>query len=474
MLRPIEKPRPLATPSHRLLVLIIGIAVFGPYVVGGIRTEQLVIYLLLVALVPATFLRFRPQGTLRFLVPWVAYILVGLVAVIFPLSKAAPFGPGGLLAGLDNVLLPLAIMLLIWSVVADFEARELLILVAKVLAWGMAINGLIAMVMIHVDLTSVLRPFWTATDVVQGSTVAERAATLGRFSGIFNQPAEAGYLYGIAGIVAILVYRHRALLLSAILIAITIGGLLSVSKVFILGALPFVILYWLWAFRRRIMVPITAGVALLAILSSPLITAWAGLGYLTRLINPFGDEGVIGFYTAGRIADGSMMMKVIEAAIVFNPFVGVGAGGWRVEYDSVIAEALVTTGIIGLALHLLVLVALFTLPFGLINWHERVFTFFFALITAGAGLGFTPLTANRTATFAWMLIALLVLVKRHDRTHNAWVLGGLKAVDTQIQNSPIDAACQITCVGELSPSRRWLARRRQHAAPAGEALQQAS
>lgn len=415
MLSDVEWFRTKAPQRTRLgafVVTALAIATFGPYVLGGLRTEQIVLYGLAVPLVIFLLPFISLRGGLRFLIPWSLYVIVALLGAIFPSRLIPPHLPGELFAGLDNILAPLALMLLIWVAVAISDAARLLLRVCKIVAVAMAANGVVSIIATRVDISPLMRPFWSTAD---GGTVAELAAQLGRYSGIFNQPAEAGALYGLAGIAAIYAWKQRPALLAVVLVLITVGGMISVSKVFVIGGLPFVLAYWVWTQRTRVAAVVFAiGIAILGVMQSGLLDSWIGFNYLARLINPEGDGGFLAFYTAGRLAQGSTFTNLVDSALAYSPLTGVGAGGWAVPYDGAVAEALVVGGIIGLILYGTVIVAMFTLSGRGAPKETRLFAFFIAVVTAGACLGFSPLTANRVSTIVWLMIALLVLVRRAE------------------------------------------------------------
>src|SRR3954468_1144422 len=131
--------------AARVLVGVITLATFGPYLFGGIRTEQVVIYLVGIVTIPALG-RLSPSGGLRFLIPWVLYIIVASLSVLAPSMMVAPQDPGNLLAGYDNILPPLLLMLIIWTWVPAPSAQSVLDLFAKLLASIMAANGAVAII----------------------------------------------------------------------------------------------------------------------------------------------------------------------------------------------------------------------------------------------------------------------------------------------------------------------------------------
>ncbi|MGW9268914.1 hypothetical protein [Microbacterium sp. NPDC055599] len=398
------------------VVTTLALATFGPYLWESIRTEQAAVYGLFLLMLPLVFSRFRPQGGLRFFIPWTLYIVIATLGVIAPSAGEMPYEAGSFLGGMDNVLAPLALMFLIWSVVPEHDAERLLKRFAKIVAVAMAVNGAIAVLSTRVDVAAFMRPFWASED---STTTADLAAQLGRYSGIFNLPSEAGALYGVAGLGAIYAWNNRPVLVALLVTLMTLGGLISVSKVFIFGGLPAIVLYWFWSQRGGRKVAAIFGLVLIAlgVLQSGVFAEWTGANYLGRLFVTSGNQGFLELYSAGRFDTDSTFTTVIGQVLAYNPLTGVGAAGWKMPYDGAVAEALIVGGVIGLLLLGFVTAAMFTLPRGL-DKSGQWFAFMLAVVTVAGSAGFSPLTANRISTVTWVMITLLVLVAR-DRRHRA-------------------------------------------------------
>jgi len=408
---------PVMSKRAKWVPILLVLSTFGPYLAGQIRTEQVAVYGLLLVVFPFTFMKLHVSGGVRFLLPWLLYVLFATIAVIVPTPTLAPYNAGSLLGGYDNLLAPIAVMLLIWSTVAAADAATVLTMVTKVLSIAIAVNGVLAIVATRIDLAPILSSFWTSA-AETGST-AENAAALGRFGGIFNQPVEAGLMHGIGGIAAIYAWHHRPVLLMLLVSVITLGGLISVSKVFILGGIPAILIYWFWSQRggKKIFTFFGLGLAALAVLQSGIIDQWSGANYLGRLF-AVQDGDFLAFYSAGRYEDESQVSRVIGHALESSPIVGVGAGGWQVPYDSAIVESLVTGGVLGLAMYAAIIIGMLTI-IPKLSGHERMFAFTLTVITVAGAAGFSPFTANRTGTVLWLLIALLVLAIRARKEEQA-------------------------------------------------------
>lgn len=404
--------------SQKFVVLAIVWAAFGPYLYGGIRTEQLAVYGFLVLLIVLPFLsvKLRVMGGMKLLVPMICVLVIASLDVMFPTPFDAAWDSGQTLAGFDNLFLPIAVMLVIWALVNRKHAAELLISAGKVVVWMAALNGILAIIAVRMDLSPYLEVFWTSAAEDGSTSTAFKASTLGRFSGLFNQPAEAGVMYGLAALLAVYIYKHKGGRLFLALTLIVIGGLISVSKVFILGGIPLLVIY-LWRSRTiggKVGFLATAAIITAGVSQTGWLQSWTGFSYLTRLLAPAEGQGLVEFYTAGRWNEGSTLNSVIDEVMRVSPLWGVGAGGWKVPYDSGWTEILVMAGILGAIFHGIVLMGLLWLAKGTLDPARKQLTYFTAFFLIGADLGIPSLTANRVATVAWVILALLVLAAASD------------------------------------------------------------
>ena len=407
----------------RVVVALLVIAAFGPYLPGSsFRTEQIVIYGSAVVLLPFVMLTTHvPVWGLRIVVPWVAYVMATTVAIAMPSPVGSKWLPGSLLAGVDNLLLPLGVMFVVWGVARRETVGQLMVFASKCIAVAVAANGLLAIVMTRVDISTLLRPF--VSSGTAGSTVAERAATMGRFSGLFNQPAEAGVAYGLGGLAACYAWRYRPLRVYLLLVPIIIGGFLCVSKVFILGAMP-LILWQAWRLKRgKLTLLLISGVALLGVVQTGFVQQWSGLAFLTRLFRPYNQDW-ISLYSAGRFGTGATLTAVTDEVTRINPWFGFGAQGLQVAYDSGFVEALVLGGLVGATLYGLTLIAILLMARTDRDAARRGFLTTVGIFAAGASLGVPALTANRAGSLLWLLVALGALahqnrVRSHRHTTEA-------------------------------------------------------
>ncbi|MEE6259052.1 hypothetical protein [Plantactinospora sonchi] len=397
--------------------VLVTLGAFGPYTTQpGIRTEQIAVYsLLLVGILSGRRLRITPVGALIAAL-LVVELLIAAVGVAGPtrIILTSIESRSGL-AGLDNLLLPIAALALALMLAASgAEPRRLIQLVCTVLIVAMCVNTALSVVSMTQDITPLLEIFW-GNDAT-GQSVAERASGMGRLTGIFNQPAEGGALYSLALLGAIYRYRDRMVILVCTGTLLTIGGLLTVSKIFLMIGLPLALWHLVRSFGivgpRLWALP---GALLLVVSASQygLLPAWDGVGYLTRLFRP-SDSGsdLIGFYTAGRLGDAPSHLYVWDIVASASPWFGFGAGGVAAAYDNGWIEALAIAGLVGAFIYTAVIgclvLAWFTRQAAMDRATSR-FASGLIIVLVGASLGLPALTANRVATIAWLLIGLLLL-----------------------------------------------------------------
>lgn len=396
-------------------------AAFGPYVgLPGVRTEQVAVYTLCgLGLAFFCWLHLRPPVA-GVVVCTLLALQVGLAAfgAWSPPSGLPAFVRGDLTAGVDNLLLPLAVIALAWMAAGSgrhvHRVLEAAAATLVVLACG---NAVLATASIGGDLVGFLGAFWS--DGPASGSVAARAAELGRYSGIFNQPAEAGQMYSMALLAALWLFRVRPARLAVAAVVITVGGILTVSKIFLLVGLPVAawqILAVSTGRQRRLAA--TAAVLAAGFGAARLgwLPTWAGTDYLLRLVDG-GDRGAVDLYTAGRLGGQSTLRSVAESVLASSPWFGFGASGLTVAYDNGWVEALVVAGLFGAATYTAVLAVL-----AAAWWRRRTvvdkawsrFSGGLVLVLVGASMGLPALTANRVATVSWLLVTLLLLCPPPD------------------------------------------------------------
>ncbi len=425
----------------RWWVVVTVACIFGPYLVSGIRTEQAALY---GSAAVAPLVVRGPWHWLRpgwfVMVPWSLYVAVAAIAS-FAVDSRMPVAAGSLVAGLDNALLPLATLTVTACWLQLAPARELIRLASWVMVGALSLNSVVAVLSSYVglDRLPLLDWFWSAAGA--GESVAELAATNGRFSGVFNQPAEAGVAYCLAAFCLVhLVNAGQAGSRATWLpcwVLVMLGGLMTQSKIFMVGGLAITVVLVLLGRRDRLLL---AASAFVTVVGSIVVGTRGWLG-------DWGTAGTLGWYAAsidagdswiytmssGRFGAGAGggasvpvtkdgetviepggLLELGKLVLDEHPLFGVGARGLSVSYDSTWIEAIIVAGGVGAVLVLLVHAAL------AVQWlrlrsslprDERLLAAAVVLLVAGSSLGMPSLTGNREGSMLWIMLGLLLVFR---------------------------------------------------------------
>jgi hypothetical protein len=405
----------------RLLIPIMTISAFGPYLAAGIRTEQIVVYVAAACLLPFTWTRLNSTPSLRVVIlAYVGLITIAGVGSFFPLLNRSGIAPGNALAVLDNFTLPLAVVLLTASEVNVANRVALLQRVTLLVTVAMCANAVLALAQILYPPSISLVTRWLSAD--GSETVAARALTLGRYTGVMNQPALAGVCYGVALLCALYWLRDRPRWLALAVGVLTLGGVLAVSKSFLLIGLP--VAGWhlirLSGARGRRVVSfgfVAAAAAVCSMLGY--LDRWTGLKYLLNLLPSHGGDQ-LGVLTGNRYGAESATRPMTEAVLKDHPFTGYGMSGLDAPTDSAWLQVLVVAGLIGVAFLACIVVALWR---GYLNrrWAldetERRLFAGVALIAVASSFGFPVFTGNRLGLLLAVLLTLLLSSKPQQGQH---------------------------------------------------------
>jgi hypothetical protein len=321
--------------------------------------------------------------------------------------------------------MPLLVMIITWYWTLRAPPERLILAIARVTVAGMTANAALALTQLassDATLGGFLPRFWDAAPGTTGLPVAELAVEDGRYTGIFDQPAEAGLAYGLALLCVIyLVRRDMGWQLAGVCSALLVtGGALSLSKGFLLGALP--LAAWMIARSSGVRMRILAGgaisaAAMLLAGSVGLLPSWAaGRKALENLLDPTAPFASV--YTGNRYGAGGGTLGPAAADVLrASPWAGFGAGGLVVPYDSLWLEILVLSGIMGVVL---LCAALATLGWRWLRLRavtapaERSLGGSVLVLTVGTSLGFPTLTANRVGILAWLILGVLLTGRDYE------------------------------------------------------------
>lgn len=391
----------------RVAVLVVLIGAMGPYVVGGIRTEQVVAYgglLLAVGALAGRPAQPRPEVNLTLAV-WVVYLLFGVVGSWLPPVNSTRFELGSRLAGLDNLLLPVAVATITIALLETrtISSERVLRDVTLIIPLLMAANTFAA----AAQSRGVSFSRWWSP--AESASVALNAAGSGRFSGFINQPAEAGLLYGLATLCVIYRLRERPVAMMALTGILVVGGVLTVSKVFLLVGLPLAIWQLLFTLGQR-GIRIFAGalgiIGVYALAGGGWLPDWAGAHQLRQVL-PDGGQSLVSSATANRFGEESSLALIIHEVWNSSPVFGFGVGGFRWPYDNGWVEAFVVAGLVGAACYSLIFAIFMRQIFRAKRSLERTLFALTLILGVGASMGIPALTANRATTMVWVTLVTL-------------------------------------------------------------------
>ncbi len=400
----------------RALLTVLTLSAFGPYLVGGFRTEHLAVYLIAVFLVPYRLGRIHcPPALLALLTSWMVIATIAAVGYLWPPVNATGYRAGSAVASLDNLVLPATCALVTLAVMAGPDAgRELLLRrVTTLVIVCLCANVLVALAQLAWPLDTYLDHWWSSGE----DSVATRAIANGRYTGIFNQPALAGIAYSLGLFCAIYRVPKRPVLLATVVVLLSLGGILAVSKSFFLIGLPLAAWYLLRLSEpkgRRLSALVTVAGLAYALAAWLVLPAWSGINQLRTLL-PGQEAGLLETYTGSRYGEAATTRPILEAVLTTQPVSGYGLSGLETPYDSAWVAVLVIAGVAGMACLAAVLVVLIVkLLHSRNEWpapEHALFGGLVVLITASS-FGFPVLTGNGLAILIWVLLTILMTPDR--------------------------------------------------------------
>ena len=411
--------------------LMIVIASFGPYLFTYFRTEQIIIYgysfLLSLSLVWISIAENKDNILIR--LPTTLFIVILSIVLITVWTLFSTIYNGEytsllrVIAGIENYLQPIAVIsiLAIASMSSWWSSKKQLHSILMCLLILLGLNTIVSLGMVITNMEPVAKYFVVGPHSTGiHDTVWWRAKTNGRYSGIFNQPYEAGVMYslGMFGFAYLsrsefyLKFHHYILGLF-----VFIGGFLPVTKVYFLIGLPLFLMFLIEEYRIQILhsaKTLVIGVSALVSIGI-LVTIWEGGTRLLRYI-PSRSTGVmelITLYSAGRFTTGSYIYNLTVTTFREAFITGFGFGTIS-PFDSGYLEFFSQGGIVALFLYLFILLLIFKQGMSSINCLEGKMITLICIFTVGLSLGMPVITVNRASPVFWTIVSILILVTIED------------------------------------------------------------
>lgn len=407
------------------LVLIL-VSSMGPYLVGNIRLEHLFIY----GLTPLAFLLFPLARKLTFPTgPFLLFLLFCLSFAWASISHLSQFGAVDYSVGsIENFLQPICLSFILLYFISKASVHDLICwlkFTCVLIICLMAANACIAMANVFGLGLEVERYFVRGIGANDVSNWAN-SVSMGRYNGIFSQSFEAGLGYSVAVLCLgyLLSSDVRSIFLTLLTIMIFVGGVLSISKVFLFVGLPLSTLYLFFVFpykRPRFLVLFAVLTVLAVSLLRQNLFFWSGLDHALRFFswNHSSQGGALEIFTAGRFSsDDAGALHGIFFVLRESPLAGFGFVAPPFSLDSSYTEALWHGGMFSLLILLIsFLVILFYAFFRYFRRsRESLFLIFLLVLVVFGALGGPTWLCNRVSVMLIYCFFLgLALLNRVNR-----------------------------------------------------------
>jgi len=392
----------------------------GPYLGGtGLKAEHVVIYGLglvySIAFLPLH--RFSLWRSLPISMPLWACLGLTQAAGYFATSNATRdiISMTRILAAGEHIAQPLVVVTVVWSlgrILPPESLTEGLNRALNILVWGLCLNSLLVVWLIA---TGEIGPFaaWLPATASDPAAVWATAMQGGRYAGIFYQPFESGLSYSLAALAWYRLQSQRrrtAFWEYARLTLLVFGGLVSVSKVFLLAALPLFIAFVLVRKVNRALIASLFVLIAAVFVFYRVQDNWNGSSLMTGYFSFEKGADALDLYTGNRFAHDRTQVEE-QFSEVWNtaPIFGFGFAPFEI-IDSGFLWAFAGGGAIGVMIFALLLSRALIQTANLVKENrEQVFPFLMLLLMVMAAVGAPAFTINRGSTVFWTLYPLAVI-----------------------------------------------------------------
>ena len=430
------------------------IAISGIYVIPkyGLRIDHIIIYSIAGIIFSGFILNKTPLCICKPVIVlsgcFFAIVLIGVSVNIF--SDYTFLSIFNLLAGIENYIQPLALILISSFVIILFDAssiNSLLVKAIKAFLLFLVLNTFLSFIIFYLGPGDYLEMIGgSGHGDVAGMTVVERALLGGRNSGVFNQPIEGGVAYALGILFWLYLYKKDNKRASNIwaciqLFIIVIGGILAGSKIFSVVSSVIAIFYLLPIKNYKYLINpafLITGVLILSIFFT-LAYHWPGaipiqrgFVYFTRLLNVNGSsrisgannyknnpsiekeinnvsENIVNTYTSGRFSGNSNVISRVLNILHASPIYGYGFGTIQTS-DNAILDIISISGLLGIMAYLSIFIFIVIFSFQRLkpgNHNSELLLAMWVLIIISS-IGAPIITANRISIIIWIVTSLLI------------------------------------------------------------------
>lgn len=400
---------------YKFYPLLLVICAFSPYVVKslGIKAEHLIIIpVFLVSILIALMNRVKMnRELLPLLFLWFGFIMIISIRTIFSDEPSAGMAA---ISELGNFAMPLLVMFFYFLNFnkENISEHEQLGKIIRLFNFFLALNSiLIILAIVGFDTSSISQIYWKGF-------VARDSLGNGRFTGIFNQPMESGMAYsiGVLGWLYLVEKTKKVTGKNMILcVLLIIGGVASVSKVFLLGGF---LLFCIGVrknkgVRKSLLKIFFILVPLIYLVYQVLKDRWSGMDYLSRFLT--NDSGNLMYtLTSGRFGGDNTMKVLFGGVLEEHPIIGLGLGQNDVA-DSQWFQVFGISGIIGFLIFIVLTFILLwkALEYRFIkeSFGESQLFGSLVILCVIASIGAPVYTLNRSSIVLWSLFGILLAHK---------------------------------------------------------------
>lgn len=410
---------------HPVFILV-GSA-YGIYLASfGLRLEHVAVYGLFTVVILISILKLKVHLHYKSRIPLFLFAAFVTYAVIFWILNSKALFSVYILGQMDRFLIPIMVILTISYYYrragAYYFVKKDLITVSKLILLLSSIAASLALIQLILNDSTFLAPFLPAADIERGTT-ASRSLIMGRYTGIFSSPFDAGIVYSLSLFCFIYLNKKGSLQNSHYLMVLLIifGGLLTVSKAFLLG----ILFFGIWIFSEYKVSKLKPAIYLIILLTIGTVILtyyfsdeWRGYSRLVRLIDIetvlAGDA--IKVYTGNRFTtEGTGTLnegwdQVVSAFPMGHGFANLGV------VDNAYYEVSLIGGIFGL--FFLIIFFGYSLFIGLSNRKlpEGTLLILMTLYSVIASIGAPAITKNRYSVLYFVLFSLImILINEHKK-----------------------------------------------------------
>lgn len=400
--------------SERLTVSFLAVmavvSIGGPYIFGPVRLEHVAIYGL-ATLAIAVVIKNSRSGAINSLnVTWPAIFLAVCWLGLFvwsllrePWLRISEDERWEMaLAGADSFALP-ASSFFLGTVLASRLGFERAITLLTLSAAGLlAVNAAVAGFTSLSSPPAILGTFQQSLWATEASTSEK---SFNQYLGVFNLPAEVGLAYSLVSILLVQNLASRPMPSLALLFLLSVGGILSVSKVYSLGGVFLIVL------SALILGGLKAVVQVGAVIVGGTLVAWSLVPktvFERIFLSASGssDETVLYVALGGREAAQPGGILSTTEALSESTLWGLGLSAIQTEniaLDSAFQHVWIMAGLPGILLYTGIIASLFVGAIATKQPFRAVAIAVFMIVVVST-LGFEPISSNRSGTLVCLVL----------------------------------------------------------------------